>query len=112
VSALVKRLRAARETWVSAGGFEFLLRRPTAWELAQLDGQRGSFFLRQTVVGWRGVRELDIVPGGEGIEVPFDPEVCEEWIKDRPEIMGALMDALRASVDAYFARREDSEKKS
>ena len=112
MSALVKRLRAARETWVAAGGFEFLLRRPTVWELAKLEGQRGSFVLREMVVGWRGVRELDIVPGGEGIEVPFDADLCEEWIKDRPEIMSALMDALRASIDAYFAKREDSEKKS
>jgi hypothetical protein len=91
---LVKRMRAAREQWVEAGGFRFLIRRPTDWELAKK--AQGSRFelVFEHVVDWDGVREADLIPGGSDEAQSFDAAVWRDFIADRPDLWERLLEAV------------------
>lgn len=110
--SLLDRLRAARETWVRLSGeVEICIRRPTDLDLAMHSERDVADWLRETVCNWRGVRELDVVPGGGGKAAPFDADLAVEWLKDRPEDFSAAMDALNAAVKAHVEARADAAKK-
>ena len=108
MATLIERLRAARETWTTVGQYEFLLRRPTALQVARWRDEAEVSFLGRVIVGWKGVRELDLVPGGEGSPVPFDAGLCVEWIEDKPEIYTALMAEVNRILEAHWHAREDA----
>lgn len=107
--SLVDRIRAARENRVEAGGFTFTVRRPTDLEAARLTGASTADLLRY-VIGWQGVRELDLVPGGDAAEVAFSPEVAQEWLADRPDLWGPLTEAVVQAYQRHTASLEDAEK--
>lgn len=113
MSTLLERLRAARESWVSTGegSFEVLLRRPTELQLARWRQQPGDFVLRQCLVGWRGITEADLVPGGEGKTPAFDADTCAEYLEDRPDAYAKVFEGLQHLLDARAARTEAVEKK-
>ncbi len=106
MATLIERMRIAREQWVTVGGFDFLIRRPSALQLARWRDEPDVPFLARVIVGWRGVRELDIVPGGDGAAVPFDADTCVEWIEDKPEMYTALLNETNRIVQEHFAERE------
>lgn len=108
--SLVEKLKRARESWTTVGKFEFLVRRPTALEGAELARSGPRAQLAAAVVGWKGVTEQDLVPGGTADPVPFDAEVFVEWVSDRPEILLALTTAINDAVAAYAAKRRELEK--
>lgn len=103
MSALAEKLRKARESVVEVGGFEFTIRRPTDVEAQRLRGIVNMGDLIPHVVGWNKVREIDVLPSGDGHPLEFDPEVCREWLVDRPDLLTTLVDAI---VAAYRAHRE------
>jgi hypothetical protein len=109
--ALVDQLRRARESWVSIGAHDYLVRRPTPYQLALISDKPKGELLRQFVVGWRKVTELDIAPGHDAKPAEFDPDLLVEWIGDRPDDMVALIQAVMDSVARAHAAREDAEKK-
>lgn len=104
--SLVERLRRARETWATVGGFDFLIRRPTALEGAELRDRGRAAQLAACVVDWRGVKESDLVPGGAGDAVPFDAEVFVEWVSDRPELLAGITQAITDAIRAHQEKRE------
>lgn len=107
MASLIDRLRASRESWVEVGGFGFRVRRPTALELARWQGEAEVPFLRRVIVGWRDVRELDLVPGGDGSAASFDADVCAEWLEDRPELYVPLMNEVNRILEAHVRAREE-----
>ena len=92
--SLVDKIRKAREQSVEAGGYTFTVRRPTDVEMLELRGTGSIARLFRFVVGWEGVKEIDLVPGGDPHPVPFDADICTEWLSDHPEIFGPLVDAI------------------
>lgn len=109
---LLERLRAARERWVAVASHELLLRRPTGRAVFELVRQQDDgALLRQCVVAWRNVREVDLVPGGEGIEAPFDPDLCVEWLEDRPDLFADAVKGVVALIEDYTRQRDDDQKK-
>lgn len=112
MASLIERLRAARESWVTApGGMQFLVRRPTAMQVAAWQGEPMSDWLRRCLVGWR-VGELDLVPGGDDKVPPFDADVCVEWMEDRPEVYHAVVEALVGRIRAHQEQLAGDEKNS
>lgn len=111
MAALIERLRAARETWVPAGGFEFLVRRPTVIGLARLQASSNDAFVRAVVVNWRNVRECDVLPGGGPAPLEFDVDLCAEWLEDRPADYAALVAGIEAQIRARFEQLAEAEKK-
>lgn len=109
---LLERLRAARERWVDVGSHQLLLRRPTGRAVFALVREgNDAELLRQCVVGWRNVREVDLVPGGEGVEAPFDPELCVEWLEDRPDLFADAVKGVVSLIEDYTRQRDDDAKK-
>lgn len=111
MAGLIERLRAAREQIVEIDGIRLRVRRPTYADLAYVQAESNEDFLRRCVVGWVGVREVDIVPGGAAHEVPFDADVCIEWFKDAPQRWVSLNERVSEIVRQYLASLGDAEKK-
>lgn len=110
-SPLVEKLRKARERTVEVAGYTFTVRRPTDVEAQRLRVISSTAELIPFVVGWAGVKELDVLPsGGDGHPVPFDPDVCREWLSDRPDLLQPLVDAIVAAYREHTAELEAGEK--
>ena len=107
--SLVEKIRAAREQRVEVGGYAFTVRRPTFAEVLAM-GERGFTVddAARFVVGWSGVRELDLYPGGAGHAVPFEAEACAEWLADRPDLLGPIAEAAARAYREHRDRLESA----
>lgn len=108
--SLVEKIRKARETRVEAGGFGFLIRRPTALDMAELTAVSRGRAVLPYVIGWDGVREIDVIPGGDPHLLPFDADVCAEWLTDRIDILAPLATAIFDSFAAHQAALGEQKK--
>jgi len=111
--ALIDKVRKARETQVEAGGFGFTVRRPTDMEIVDIRGEslKQGDILQRYVLGWSGVTELDIIPGGDGVAVAFETALFMEWIADRPDLWAPLTNAILALYGQHQQRLEAALKK-
>ncbi|MGZ5000622.1 MAG: hypothetical protein ACXV7F_09995 [Methylomonas sp.] len=100
---LIDKLKKSRETNVGTGGYTFTVRRPTDMEAMYLRGSglKQGDLMEKFVVGWSGVTELDIIPGGTGLEVPFETRLFMEWVADKPNLWADLVDAIVSSYKAH-----------
>ena len=109
MTGLIEKLRKAREQTVEAGGFTFTVRRPTDIEAIAMHGQPVERMLR-FVVGWQGVKEIDLIPGGAPVAVEFDTALATEWLADRPDLIEPLTSAIRDAYRAHVKSMEDAGK--
>lgn len=112
--SLVEKIRKAREKTVEVGGFRFTVRRPTDLEMMGLSERlraRDMGALLGYVVGWEGVKALDIIPGGEPHPLAFDAEVCAEWLADRPDLLDAVAQTVLETYQAHVEALADAKKK-
>jgi hypothetical protein len=110
VSVLVDKIRKARETKVEAGGFAFIVRRPTALEMIEIQNQPRGRAILPFVIGWEGVKEADLIPGGDPHPLAFDADVCREWLTDRLDLLAPVAEAVFAAFAAHDGRLEDAKK--
>lgn len=101
----LERLRAARETWIEAGGHQFLVRRPTGFQLYKLSDDGGESYygerlVRAAIVGWRIPGNL-ILPGATTDPLAFNSDVCIEWLEDQPQLFAEVVAAIQAVIDRY-----------
>lgn len=94
MSAIAEKLRKAREVKVEAGGFTFLVRRPTDLEAIGLRKAEAGRAVMPFIIGWENVSEIAILGKGSPHPVEFDPDLCNEWLQDRLDILSALIDAV------------------
>ena len=109
MSALVDKLRKAREQSVAVGGYTFTVRRPTDIEAMAMHGQPLERMLG-FVVGWSGVKEIDLIPGGNAVPVDFDADLAVEWLADRPDLLEPITAAIRDAYRAHVKSVEDATK--
>lgn len=102
---LLEKMRKARRLSVPAGGYTFTVRCPTDLEAARL-GRATIEDLLQFVVGWENVQEIDLIPGGAGVPVPFAADVCREWLAYRPDLWGAISDGVLGAYNRHAAELE------
>lgn len=103
--SLLDKIRKARETGVEAGGRKFTIRRPTDEEAMQF-GKSGLLdIVKKFVIGWE-LTELDLIPGGDGVAVKFDPELFSEWVADQPEVWEPLGTAILNAYKAHTDKRD------
>lgn len=109
MSALLDKMRRAREQRVDVGGFSFTIRRPTPTDMLEARAQGGDF--ARFVVGWSGVREIDLFEGGDPHPLEFDADACREWLRDRPDlfepVIGKILDAFSAHMKALEAAEKN-----
>ncbi len=110
MSALLDKIRRAREFRVEAAGYTFTVRRPTDVEWMEIAGQSTARAVLPFVIDWEGVKELDLIPGGDPHPVPFDNAACQEWVADRLDILPILLDAFVKSYEAHLQARGDAAK--
>lgn len=94
---LAEKIRRARERDVEVGGFTFTVRRPTDIEMLAMRGGIDIESLIGYVVGWKNVKAIDMVPGGDPVPAEFDAELAREWLSDRPDLLAPLVDAVLSS---------------
>ena len=104
--SLIDKIRKAREQDVKVGGYTFTVRRPTDIEAMAMHGQPLERMLR-FVVGWRGVNEIDLIPGGSAVQVDFDADLAVEWLADRPDLLEPITAAIRDASRAHVKSVED-----
>lgn len=112
MSDLVEKLRAARESQVPAGGFNFTIRRPTALDMAEMRQQTRGRGALPYIVGWdKSVTSLAMgLPGGDAHPLEFDADLRDEWLSDRIDLLKVLADAVFAAYAKYAASQEDAKK--
>lgn len=110
MSTLVEKMRKAREKRLEAGGYVFIIRRPTELEMLLLGQNRTPTSPLRFVVGWEGVKELDLIPGGDPHPAEFDSEACIEWLSDRPDLYVPVSEAVIGAYTEHKAAMEAAEK--
>lgn len=110
MSTLVDKIRRARESVVAVGAFRFTVRRPTDAEAVGLRAMTFQEIVTDFVVGWDGVREIDLIPGGNPEPVAFDREVWAEWSADRPELWEPIVQEVLESYKRHRGDVEDAVK--
>ena len=113
--SLVEKIRKARQKTVDVGGFRFVVRRPTDLEMIGLSERlrrQDMGALLGYVLGWEGVKELDIIPGGDPHPLAFDAEVCAEWLADRPDLLDAIAKEVLDTYQAHAEALRGAEKNS
>jgi len=101
---ILAQLLRGREIKVSVGDrMAFNFQRPTEMELIRLRNSRGQIevglsMLQDKCVGWDGILESDIVQGGASDKVEFDRVLYSTWIADRPDLWGAMLEALEKAI--------------
>lgn len=108
--SLVEKIRKARELKVEAGGFTFVILRPTALDMSEMSSASRGRAILPFVIGWEGVRELDLIPGGDPHPLAFDADVCGEWLADRIDLLGPLASKVFEAFVAHQARLKDEKK--
>lgn len=103
---LADKMRKAREIRVVVGDFTFIVRRPTDVEwYDKIVGTGPVSRFIDFVVDWEGVKEMDLLSGGDPHPLPFNREACFEWISDRADLYGPIIKAINESFDKHVTER-------
>lgn len=116
MAVTLEQMRRARRRDVPAGkeGWVFTIELPTEMELfALLDDEsrrKETEFVgrvaQRVVVGWKGLKESDLLPSATDDPAEFDREVYRYWIADRPELWAPIADAMFAMRKEQLEARE------
>lgn len=112
MSSLIDKIKAARLTSITVDKFSFTVRRPTDLEAIRLTGKSQEQILKEFVTDWKGVQEIDLVPGGTSIDVPFDSDLFSEWIADQPQLWDPIISCVVEAYKRHNEQRDSTEKKS
>lgn len=112
MSTLTEKIRAARRHQVTVGAHTFTVQRPTDLEMMELakEGALDTRKLLRFLVGWDGVNEIDMIPGGSPTPVPFDLGTAIEWLGDRIDLMTPIVEAVIKAFEAHQAKQAAAEK--
>lgn len=111
---LIDKLRESRLSSVDVGNITFIIRRPTDIAYAKYRQTDASMFdvVCDVVVGWRGVKESDIISDGDDKPVEFDAELWRMWAEDRYEFWNPIHEHALSEYGKYIEQREDAKKNS
>lgn len=114
MSISVKDIIEARRFRVTVGDVSFSGLVPT-WEkywILLRDNATDAEFARNSVDGWEGVKGSDLVKGGSDEAVPFDKELFDVVIGERPVWWRAIVDELLKRLKELEEEKESTEKNS
>ena len=102
------RFQKSRETTIAAGPHSFTVRRPSALDVARMSAEAGITLEAacRFIVGWAGVNESDLLPGGDPEPLVFDRELLIEWVADKPDLWPVIVTGV---VDSFRQHEEASE---
>lgn len=107
----IEQLRRSRRRDVKADRFTFTVELPTEFKLYQMigDGNQDALvangrLVKSCVIGWKDVRECDLVDAGTEDELIFERGIFEEWIEDQMPLWEPI-------VATIFEMRKDRDAK-
>lgn len=125
--SLIEKIRRARETTLDMGGYSLVIRYPTLSEhpfrndtlaavirITKQTHTQSDFdillkFISAYVVGWDGVTELMLFPGGTCEPVAFDSELFHEWSMNfEPDKWYEIYSAIMKFSDIATQAKEDT----
>jgi hypothetical protein len=113
-ASLAEKIRRARESKVEVGRFTFIITRPTDIEMALMykSGREANKHdvARDHVIGWAGVKEADILPGGQDEDIKFDNAAWIEWCSDDQTLWAPIYEAVIESFMEHSTNRDESAK--
>lgn len=111
-SILIARLIKSRQSKLKIGEYSFIVRRPTAYEAAQLFSDDPTQFdiARDFVDGWDGVMDKHLVPSGGSDAAEFDRQLWGIWLSDRPELWEPIFNHVIESYKSYKEVKDDAGK--
>lgn len=111
-----RRLLAAREEQIVAGGRMFTIRRVADVPFATLRARHKADpiqfaieLVRASVVGW-DMDEQTLYAGGSDAPVEFSTDLFMSWVEDQEETFGVLFNAALDAVNRHKARLEEARK--
>lgn len=110
-----RRILAAREQDVTAGGRRFTVRRLGGLPLARIRSRNESQtdfvidLVRESVVGW-DMDEAALFAGGGDSPVPFDTDLFMTWVEDQPQTWSELVTAVLEILERHRQQQEASAK--
>ncbi len=132
MSVLIEKMRAARQRDIEINDHHYTIRRPTPMEamewLSSADNTKPTWMAEPFSLkskGWRDaawyavnhfvdgwdVKEIDLIPGGVSVPVPFSVELLGEWLLDRPDVLSQLTIRILDLWIDYNNQQVDDEKK-
>jgi hypothetical protein len=75
--SLIEQLKKSRQSKVVSGDFSFVITRPTDQDMAEIRSasiDQKELFSR-FVIGWDGVKEIDIISSGDDTPAEFSHEL-------------------------------------
>jgi hypothetical protein len=116
--SLIDKIKKARETGVEVDGFRFNVRLPSPKEMhivreaiAKNPQVAMCEVAERFVVGWDGVKEIDLIPGGTGVAVEFDHALWAEWCQYKPQFWFPIADAALKAYNTYMETQGETKKK-
>ena len=113
MSAKSDLLRARRTRWIHGpGSIELLVARPRALEIAQWSADGNAGIALRCVIDWRGVTWGDVSGDGDATQQPFDADIRDEWLPDRPDLLVSVWETIQALITEHAAQAEADRKNS
>lgn len=110
---ILEKMKKARERRVPIGDWHLIIRRPTDLEATEMrfsSNRDAMIGMAKFVIGWEGVREMDVVPGGSDKPIEFDRDIFSLWIEDQPELWGDLISSILKAYDDHVKKRDEQKK--
>ena len=110
--SVADKIRRAREFDREIDGWTLRLRRPTDWEANTIfhEGKADALEVaKRFVIGWKDIKESDLLNAGGSDPVKFDPAIWAEIIEDTPAMWQPIAEAV---VDAWVRHNEARENRS
>lgn len=107
---LLEKLKQARQSRVQCGEITFIITRPTDQDMAYANrvnlGQKEIF--SKFVIGWEGVKEIDIIDSGDSTPAEFSPELFASWIEDKPDYWQPIAQGVKEAYKKHVEKRADA----
>lgn len=111
MSVLSEKMRKAREKIVEAGRYKLTVLRPTDFDIMVFNRSHNvPDLLKAVVVGWEGVKEIDLYPSGDANPVDFDAEACAAWLVDNTDLLAPVLDDALERYSQHKAALGEAEK--
>lgn len=112
MATLAEKIRESRRLEIIVDGVTFFCTRPTVDDFyaAVQKSSRDVFICKSYVVGWNGMKESQLIPGGSEEEVAFDANLWAEAIPDLPNFYTPLAKQIFKAVTDFIAARAEQKK--
>ena len=111
---LIDRLKQNRISEIDIGHITFVIQRPTDIGYAKYKQSDASIFdvVCDVVIGWKGVKESDIISDGSDSPVEFDKDLWRVWLEDRYDFWTPIHSHALEKYGEYIESREEAKKNS